>query len=47
MDGSMLARLVPPRAVLAQADEAAFAKQRKVSMPLVQKIIDDFSEYAP
>jgi len=35
------------QAFVAQADEAAFAKQRKVSMPLVQKIIDDFSEYAP
>ena len=35
------------QAFVAQADEAAFAKQRKISMPLVQKITDDLSEYTP
>lgn len=31
------------QAFVAQADAAAFATQRKISMPLVQKIIDDLS----
>lgn len=35
------------QAFVARADQVAFASQRKISMPLVQRIIDDLSEYAP